>query len=147
MVRKPHAGNLRKGRVSESGRAYLITTVTHKRRRFFNDLSAARTLVLTLREAHQRSYAETLAFVVMPDHLHWLMTLGDQQDLAKVVAGVKSVAAHRLGGKVWQKGYYDHALRQEKDIKAVARYIVANPLRSGLVERVEDFPHWDAAWL
>jgi REP element-mobilizing transposase RayT len=48
---------------------------------------------------------------------------------------------------LWQEGYHDHALRQEEDIKQIARYIVANPLRAGLVQSVADYPLWDAIWL
>ena len=49
--------------------------------------------------------------------------------------------------KVWQKGFHDHAIRKDEDIKAVARYIIANPLRAGLVENIGDYPFWDAVWL
>ena len=48
---------------------------------------------------------------------------------------------------IWQAGYYDHALRIEEDIQTVARYIVANPIRAGLVQKIADYPHWDAVWL
>ncbi|MEJ1354462.1 MAG: transposase [Candidatus Sedimenticola sp. (ex Thyasira tokunagai)] len=147
MERKPHAGDLRNGRASEPGRIYLITTVTHGRAPIFKAFSAARSLILVLREAERRSHAKTLAFVVMPDHLHWLMELGDQQELSRVVAAVKSVSARHLGGGVWQAGFHDHALRREEDIIGVARYVVANPMRAGLADRVGDYPHWDAAWL
>ncbi|MDN5870076.1 MAG: transposase [Nitrococcus sp.] len=50
-------------------------------------------------------------------------------------------------GPLWQKGYHDHALRAEEDIKQVARYIIANPLRARLCNRVGDYPYWFAAWL
>jgi len=60
---------------------------------------------------------------------------------------VKAVTAHRIGRRIWQDGFHDHALRQEEDLAEVARYIVANPLRAGLVERVGDYSHWDAVWL
>jgi len=50
-------------------------------------------------------------------------------------------------GPVWQKGYYDHALRDEENLAAVARYIVANPLRAGLARNVADYPLWDAVWI
>ncbi|MEJ1380959.1 MAG: transposase, partial [Candidatus Sedimenticola sp. (ex Thyasira tokunagai)] len=63
------------------------------------------------------------------------------------VAAVKSVSARHLGGGVWQAGFHDHALRREEDIIGVARYVVANPMRAGLADRVGDYPHWDAAWL
>jgi hypothetical protein len=48
---------------------------------------------------------------------------------------------------VWQTGYHDHALRREEDIVQVSRYVVANPLRAGLVELLGDYPLWDAAFL
>ena len=52
-----------------------------------------------------------------------------------------------IRGALWQKGFYDHGLREEEDLKDIARYIVANPLRAGLVEKIGDYPHWDAMWL
>ena len=149
LPQPPHAGDLRKGRYSESGRIYRITTVTHDRKELFTDFHLGRLVVAALRAAPAR----TLCFVVMPDHLHWLVELDDRADLPKLVQGVKSVSAHRINaargqtGKVWQAGYYDEALRREQDLKHMARYIVANPLRAGLVEHIGDYPLWDAIWL
>ncbi len=48
---------------------------------------------------------------------------------------------------VWQKAFQDRALRKDDDIKVAARYIVANPLRAGLVDRIGDYPYWNAVWL
>jgi len=48
---------------------------------------------------------------------------------------------------VWQPGFRDRALRRESELLPVARYVVANPLRAGLVKRLGDYPHWDAMWL
>ena len=53
----------------------------------------------------------------------------------------------KLTEKFWQTAFYDHALREEEDRLDVARYIVANPLRAGLVERLADYPYWDSVWL
>jgi REP element-mobilizing transposase RayT len=95
---------------------------------------------------------ETLAWVLMPDHLHWLFILGDGE-LANVVRVSKSRSARAVNlmlqreGPVWQKGYYDHAVRDDEDLRKLARYIVDNPLRSGLVQRIGDYPLWDAVWL
>jgi REP element-mobilizing transposase RayT len=50
-------------------------------------------------------------------------------------------------GRLWQPGYHDHALRREEDLVATARYLVANPLRAGLVQHIGDYPLWDAVWL
>jgi hypothetical protein len=38
-------------------------------------------------------------------------------------------------------------LRRDEDLRAVARYVILNPVRAGLVQRVGDYPHWDAVWL
>ena len=142
-----HGKDLRKGRVSLPGQVYHITTVTFDREPVFSDLRSARVLVNALRQAQARDEATSLAFVVMPDHMHWLMQLGADASLVKVVGGVKAVTAHGIGRRIWQDGFHDHALRQEEDLAEVARYIVANPVRAGLVERVGDYPHWDAVWL
>jgi REP element-mobilizing transposase RayT len=147
MDRRAHARDLRKGRYSEPGRLYVVTAVTRHREPVFEDLLAARILVRTLRREQEMARAQTLAFVVMPDHIHWLLRLGEGAALSSVVRAVKAVSAHRLGRAVWQDGFHDRAIRREEDLAAVARYIVANPLRARLVERIGDYPHWDAVWL
>lgn len=148
----PHARNLRAGRFSEAGRSYLITTVTAQRRPLFLDFATSRLLVREMRRCTAEGLAESLAWVVMPDHLHWLVTL-EHGGLARLVKRLKARSAqvinrhHALHGRVWQPGYHDRAVRREDDVRAMARYIVANPLRAGLVRRVADYPHWDAVWL
>lgn len=138
---------LRRGRVSEVGRAYLITATTLQRRPVFADWAAARRLVSALRHEDDRGAATTLAYVAMPDHLHWLMQLGEGLALATVVGRVKSVMAHAMPEPIWQAGFHDHAVRADEDMAHIARYLVLNPVRAGLVQHVGDYPHWDAIWL
>jgi putative transposase len=140
----PHSKYLRKGCHSEPNQIYLITAVTRNRLPVFADFYKARQLIKVLKT---EQHAQTLAFVVMPDHLHWLMALGERRQLNKLVQGIKSISSRKIGHPLWQAGYHDHALRAEEDLQATARYIVANPLRAGLVERIGDYPHWDATWL
>ena len=83
----------------------------------------------------------------MPDHLHWLMQLGETHPLSAVVRDVKALSSRRLGRRLWQKGFYDHALREDEDLRELARYIIANLVRAGLVEKTGDYSHWDAVWL
>ncbi|HKJ95316.1 MAG TPA: transposase [Gammaproteobacteria bacterium] len=143
---------LRIGRHSEANRLYLVTTVTYDRRPLFRELHLGRVVVRALMGEMLRT--ETVCYVVMPDHVHWLLQLKPAASLSSVIQRVKSVTAHRLRrmpgasrGPVWQKGFHDHALRHDEDVKAVARYVVANPLRAGLVERIGAYPLWDAMWL
>ena len=150
---KPHSKDLRIGRVSLPGQVYLITTVASRRREVFRDLMAARELVGALRYQQEVGNARTLAFVVMPDHLHWLMELGERLPLSEVVGTVKAYSARRIRqladgeGRLWQAGFHDHAVRAEEDLRALARYVIYNPVRSGLVESVRYYPHWDAIWV
>jgi REP element-mobilizing transposase RayT len=152
IMRKFQSSNLRKGRVSQPGNVYLLTTATFARRPVFNDLQAARCCILTLRHQQETGRVQSLAFVVMPDHLHWLVELhsGDLSGLMRSVKG--AVARHfnrQRGGRdpVWQPGYHDHALRSNEDLREVARYVVANPVRAGLVESVWAYSYWDAVWV
>ncbi|MCV4340119.1 REP-associated tyrosine transposase [Pseudomonas capsici] len=120
--------DLRKGRYSETGRIYLLTSVVHERR------------------------PRSLAWVVMPDHFHWLVEL-QSGSLGLLMRRVKSgssravIVAGSVQSRVWQKGYHDRTVRREEDLRSIARYIVANPLRAGLVQKVGDYPLWDAIWL
>jgi len=144
---KPHSKDLRKGRHSQANRIYLITTATQHREPVFTDFNAARALIRILKNEQSLGRADTLAFVVMPDHWHWLLRLLGSHNLSAVMQSVKGLSAKKIGRPIWQDGFHDHALRREEDLKATARYIVANPLRAGLVERIGDYPHWDAIWL
>lgn len=138
--------DLRKGRASLPGNAYHITTVTRNRAPYFAALDNGRRLVRELMALQAEGRCETLCYVAMPDHLHWLMALraGTLADAVRLLKG-RSVRA--IGRAIWQPNYFDHAARSEEDLRTMARYIVANPLRTGLVERIGDYPLWDAIWL
>ena len=143
---------LRKGRYSEQGRAYFITTVTAARYPFFLDLWCARSMVRVLRDLNDNGFVQSLCWVVMPDHVHWLFRL-QYRNLSWIMNRMKGKSARSINrrlvrnGPVWQKAYYDRGLRDDDDIKQLARYIIANPLRKGLAKNIGDYPHWDAVWL
>jgi REP element-mobilizing transposase RayT len=147
MTPKAGSHRLRTGRYSQAGQVYLLTMVTLNRKQVFAEFQSARCLVRTLHEESRLGRANTWAYVVMPDHLHWLMQLGEQVDLGRCVQGVKSLVSRQLGQPIWQAGFHDRAMHKEENLQAFARYIVANPVRAGLVNRVGDYPHWDAMWL
>ena len=88
----PSAIDLRRGRVSEIGRIYLITAVTLDRVPLFEDLALARTTIAHLRHADAHGRSKTLAWVLMPDHRHWLVQLA-AGDLSRLVAGFKAGSA------------------------------------------------------
>lgn len=146
--------DLRKGRWSERGHAYFVTTVLADRQsRRFADFWCARDTIAEMRALHDGGAVSSLAWVVMPDHLHWLFQLVGDRSLSMVMKQFKGRSARRINarlgreGPLWQRAFYDHALRSDEDLRGVARYIIANPLRAGLVERLGAYPHWDAVWV
>ena len=145
--------DLRKGRWSATGQEYLITTVTRARVPIFADLTCARLFIRELMALQRRDFGIWFAWVLMPDHFHGLFQLGPTADLSKAIKHLKARSARRvqkhrgLTGNLWEPGFHDRALRKEEHRLAVSRYIVANPLRAGLVERIGDYPHWDCVWL
>ncbi|MBO9740188.1 transposase [Xanthomonas axonopodis pv. begoniae] len=154
MISSTSAGHraLRRGRRSLENCCYLLTVTTCQRRRVFDDFelasSACRAFIAALPPD-----ATLLAWVLMPDHVHWLVQLGDMTPLARTVSCMKAASTRAVNrqrempGAVWARAYHDCGLRKEYDLRIVARYLIANPLRAGLVERVGDYPFWDAIWL
>ncbi len=88
----------------------------------------------------------------MPDHFHWLVEL-ENCSLRRLMRETKSLITRELNlysgrsGVLWQQGFHDRALRRDEDLVKMARYVVANPLRAGLVEKLGDYPLWDAIWV
>jgi REP element-mobilizing transposase RayT len=148
----PGHAALRRHRSAIVGQIYLLTSCTDQRRPYFADFWTGRIVVHVTQELDAKEQSETLALVVMPDHVHWLIEL-KQSSLASLMRGLKSESARRLNlakghtGPIWQRGYHDRAIRTDEELRAVARYVVRNPVRAGLVLRVGDYPLWDAIWL
>jgi len=144
---------LLKGRCSQSFHVYHITACTKDKRPYFDDFHLARILINEMKKLHDDKLLTSLAFAVMPNHFHWLFQLGNEVPLEKTFHQLKGRTARQINchlqqkGTVWQKGYYDHGIRAEEDLTVVARYIVSNPLKDGLVTSLADYPYWDAVWL
>jgi len=144
---------LRRGRVSLPHHVYHLTVTTKDRNPVFRDFTAASAAARCFEEVAPLGGTVLLAWVLMPDHVHWLLQLGDQDSITGVVTRLKSGSARAANaelnrsGAVWSRAYHDHVLRSDEDLQAVARYIVANPIRAGLVRRVGDYPFWNAIWL
>ncbi|MDA3935165.1 MAG: transposase [Gammaproteobacteria bacterium] len=142
---------LRIGRYSESGRIYLITFACYKRRTVFDSLWKGQCFARSITAL--ATDTETWCWVVMPDHVHWLMAPSGELNLSRCVQKLKALTTRSLKAEgsdkrpVWQHGFHDRALRKEDDLRSMARYVIANPVRAGLVRSVRDWPFWDASWI
>ena len=143
---------LRKGRYSRSGYFYMTTIVTHQRERHFASWECGRLLCTEMKQLHDTDDVYSLAWVIMPEHCHWLFELRNI-DLARCMLKFKSRSALTLNhhlqrhGRIWQPGYYERSMRDEDELKQAAQYIISNPVRRGLVNNMNDYPLWDAFWL
>ena len=150
--RRYHSKDLRKNRHSEDGRIYLVTTTSYSRQAIFRNIALGTIVANEIRNSDDGEKTRTFSYVVMPDHLHWLFSLQPYSSLSAVVRSVKGRAAIRINkssqrtGAVWQPGFHDRALRDEESLESVGNYIIANPLRAGLVSHADDYPLWDLMW-
>ena len=94
-----------------------------------------------------------LCWVLMPDHWHGLIEVGQHDELPLLIRRIKGVSARAVNsvrgslGSVWAGGFHDHAIRADEDLLDIARYVILNPGRAGLAARVGDYPYWDSIWL
>jgi putative transposase len=137
-----------------AGGTYFFTlTLADRRSRVLTDhVGALRAAFLTVR----RSRPFTIdAIVVLPDHLHVVMTLpaGDadypnrwrliKRSFSEAVTSGQLRVPRRLNGEyaLWQRRYWEHTIRDDRDFERHVDYIHFNPVKHGLVARVRDWPH------
>ncbi|PBK48103.1 transposase [Pseudomonas syringae pv. actinidiae] len=128
MNERAQSHRLRTGRISGAGQIYLVTAKTFQRNPVFSDWRMGRLLVDELRQIQEQQLADSLAWVVMPDHIHWLLQLNGQS-LSRVVQRVKSKSAIAINrakgcsGPFWQSGFHDISVRNEDSLVNYARYV------------------------
>jgi putative transposase len=130
--------------------SYFVTTKCWEGRSVFQVTETAEILLSTL--FHYRDSGAYLLheFVIMPDHLHLMLTPDFQTSLEKAVQLIKGGSSHRIhkarGGRmeIWQVGFHDWTIRDLGDWNAKANYIRRNPVKARLCERVEDWPYSSA---
>jgi putative transposase len=118
---------------------YFITTATHNRRRLFQVERNADLLLETL--DHYRASYLLHAYVVMPDHVHLLIT-PTEITLERTMQLIKGGFSHRLASKlpVWQRGFTDHRIRDIADYNLRRNYLYQNPVGARLCESPESYP-------
>ncbi|MBI4165412.1 MAG: transposase [Acidobacteria bacterium] len=90
------------------------------------------------------------AFVLMPEHIHVLLTPSKETTLERAVQYLKGGASHAIGKilrlqfPVWQRGFNDHRIRDTKDYETHVRYIEENPVKRRLVADASDYK-WSSA--
>ena len=150
--KRGHAA-LRRGRRSIPGQPYLVTFATHGRAPLFSDPMIGLAVAPAFVDPMTWRSSALFAWVLMPDHWHGLVQLGEGDELSATIRRLKAntgrVARQNLPEveRVWATGFHDRALRTDEALRSVARYLVMNPVRAGIVSRPGLYPFWDATWL
>jgi putative transposase len=115
---------------------YALTAVTHQRRRLFQRTATAELFIATLFRYRDAGKFQLHAFVVMPDHVHILLTPAPDiaiERCAQLIKGGFFFAVRKdFTGEVWQDGYHAHRVVDEEDLRNQTFYILNNPVKKKL---------------
>ena len=125
-------------------RCYFVTIVALNRRPFFRNTSLADATIDVLLNLRQNYRFNLYQYCLMPDHFHGLFGAGESgKDLGEICGAFKSLSNSELwrfeDGKLWQKRFFDHIIRNEQDFWETVDYIRNNAVRKGLVK---DWREW-----
>ncbi len=124
---------------------YSLTFCTDRRQQLFTTRDVVDLVLTQIVRAAVEYQFEITTYCFMPDHLHLLVAgTADDSNAKPFIARAKQYSGFHYkrarGSKLWQRYGFEHVLRTEELTLVVARYILDNPVRTGLVERVEDYP-------
>jgi len=126
-------------------RAYHLTWGTFNRETTLSNPKLAMALIDELELEASNGNILVYAYCIMPDHIHLLVSPHGEHDVVAFVQAYKSRTTRifwqaNYNGKLWQHGFYDRILRQQEDIKQVARYILDNPVRKKITDDYLTYP-------
>jgi putative transposase len=133
----------------EEGRPFSITICTHNYIPLLKEFGEL--IFRSIMDGSLSEESDLMAVCVMPDHVHLLLE-PISGNLIDVISKWKSFTTHLIWKeghkeKVWQRSFYDHALRKEEDFIKVADYIVYNPVRKGLVKNWKEYAYSWHKWV
>ncbi len=141
------ARNARPDNIVSSARTFFATTRTSQGRPLLQSERNATLLIDVLRWYVAAGKFRLHDFVIMPDHVHLLMTVGGGMTIEKAMQFIKGGFSYRLKkecgywGEVWQRGFSESRVEDQRSFLQHREYIAANPVEAGLVDSPEEFPH------
>jgi putative transposase len=136
-------------RISPPG-TYFLTFSTSQRRRLFVVENYARLFLKTLYHYRRERRYTLHAFVLMPDHVHLLLTPAQDVTIERAVQFIKGAYSHALGtligrkSEVWQRGFTDRRIRDSHDFALHRNYILQNPLVGRFVAHPPEYRYCSA---
>jgi len=128
----------------------FVTTTTWENRSIFQVTENAEILIRCMLEYRDRGAHLLHEFVVMPNHLHLLLTPGDETSLEKAMELIKDGSSRRIHRqrenkmKIWSSGFHEATIRDAADYEARQSYMSVNPMEAGLAARPEEWTYRSA---
>jgi putative transposase len=133
---------------SQKGFVYYITICTQNKMNYFSDNKITQIIKDEIKFRVEKKEILPYCYCIMPDHMHMLLSLGSlyEKRLHDWIIAFKRYTARVAKNKfkiqpLWQRDFYEHIIRREESLIQKAEYIVNNPVREGIVEEWEDYPH------
>jgi len=144
-------------RIFLDGYSYYLTMVTHKRNPIL--IENINLLRQSFADSKKRYDYDINAIVVLPEHIHMIITPQNATDYPKIIRAIKyhfskhcdkkyyahlmqSSSRNKRGSKpIWQKRFYEHTIRNEKEYHAYVQYIRYNPVKHKYVEQPNDWKY------
>lgn len=130
----------------QESRTYFTTFSTAGRRSLFQVHANAELMIATMLGYRECGKFAVHAFVVMPDHVHILLTPAPDVSFEKAIQLMKGGFSFRLksGFEVWERGHFDRRIKDRPGYDACVGYIHQNPVKARLVESAVDYPFTSA---
>ena len=132
--------------ILSSSRTFFVTTKTSMGRALLQSERNANLLIDVLRSCVASKRFVIHDFVVMPDHVHLLITVDGSMSIERAMQFVKGGFSYRLkkelgyAGEVWQRGFSEVRIEDRPSLLKHREYIAQNPVRAGLAESPESYP-------
>ena len=127
-------------RFQQSQQSHFVTFTCYRRRPYFASPAIYDLFVEVLERTRCRFALCVYGYVVMPEHVHLLLSEPERGLLSDAIHWLKLSFAKRLGaGVFWQRRYYDRNLRNAPEFQEKLRYLHRNPVKRGLCERPQDW--------
>jgi len=129
-------------RIITNNRIFFVTWTCKNRYSFFNEENDKKIVLETMNFYREKYKFKIYGYVIIPDHLHLIMYIPPSNNISKITQVVKQYISRKISNKnesVWQKGFYDHVIRDGIDFKIRLDYIHKNPLKHGLVKKLEEY--------
>jgi putative transposase len=141
------ARNAHPDMIVSGARTFFATTKTSQGRPLLQSARNATLMIDVLRTYVASGKFRLHDFVIMPNHVHLLLTVGADMTIEKAMQFIKGGFSHRLKkecgylGEVWQRGFSEDRVGNRESFVQHREYIATNPVKAGLVDSPEKFPY------